>query len=81
MDEWKKQLDDLKKAHEKVAADIAAQYKVIEKAASSASSSGGGGGGSSSSSGGGGNKKDPPKVTMHYSTAVAAFYNEKGLQS
>ena len=61
VDEWRKQLDDLKKAHEKVAADIAAQYKVIEKAASSASSSGGG----SSGGGGGGTKKTTTTTSSH----------------
>ena len=48
VDEWQKKLDDLKKAHEKVVADIAASYQTIEKADTSSSSSkksGGGGGG------------------------------------
>ena len=47
VDEWQKKLDDLKKAHEKVVADIAASYQTIEKAdtSSSSKSSGGGGGG------------------------------------
>ena len=60
VDEWKEQLKDLKKAHEKVVADIAASYKTIEKAKSSASSSSGG-----SSGGGGGGTTKPTTTSSH----------------
>ena len=53
VEEWKKQLSDLKKAHEAVVADIAASYSTIEKytgTSGSGSSGGGSKGGSSSSS-------------------------------
>lgn len=47
VDEWKEQLEDLRKAHEAVALQIAGSYSVIEKADSSGSSKSGGGGGGS----------------------------------
>lgn len=47
VDEWKKQLSDLKKAHEQVVANIAAEYEAIAKSTYVAPSGGGG------SSGGG----------------------------
>ena len=43
VDEWKKQLSDLKKAHEQVAAEIAAEYEAIAKSTYVAPSGGGGG--------------------------------------
>ena len=49
VDEWKKQLSDLKKAHEQVVANIAAEYAAIAKSTYVAPSGGGGG------VGGGGN--------------------------
>ena len=52
VEEWKKQLEDLKKAHEEVQASVAPDYDVIEAADKSSGSSKGGGGG-----GGGGNNK------------------------
>lgn len=70
VDEWREQLEDLRKAYEAVSAQAAAAYRVIEKSESDSSKSGGGGGGGSG---------DPNK--KHKSEAVAAFYNEKGLQS
>ena len=56
VDEWKKQLDDLKKAYEEVESMEAPDYTPIEKGESGGSSGGGGGGGSGGS--GGGNGKD-----------------------
>ena len=58
VDEWKEQLDDLRKAHEAVATQIAASYSVIEKADSSSSSSKSGGGGGSGGKGNGDNNND-----------------------
>ena len=43
VDEWKKQLSDLKKAHEQVVANIAAEYEAIAKSTYVAPSGGGGG--------------------------------------
>lgn len=54
VDEWKKQLSDLEKAHRQVVAEIADSYAVIEQASSESSKKGGGGGGG----GGGGNGGD-----------------------
>lgn len=51
VDEWKKQLSDLKKAHEQVVANIAAEYEAIAKSTYVAPSGGGG-------SSGGGPKED-----------------------
>lgn len=48
VDEWKKQLDDLKKAYEEVNAVIAPEYDTIEKPEGEGSGSGGGGGGGGS---------------------------------
>lgn len=56
VDEWKKQLDDLKRAYEEVESMEAPDYTPIEKGESGGSSGGGGGGGSGGS--GGGNGKD-----------------------
>lgn len=52
VDEWKKQLDDLKKAYQAVQTQAASSYSTIEKSSGSGKSGGGGGGGG----GGSGNK-------------------------
>ena len=46
VDEWKKQLSDLEKAHRQVVAEIADSYAVIEQASSESSKKGGGSDGS-----------------------------------
>lgn len=83
VEEWQEQLENLKAAHEAAAAEIAASYASIEMPeptdSDSGSGSSSGGSGGSRSSGGGGVKKDHSKD--HYSTAIAAFYNERGLSS
>lgn len=58
VDEWKKQLDDLKKAYQEVSTVAASTYSYIvpnDSVAGSSSSGGGGGGGGGGSGGGGGN--------------------------
>jgi len=62
VDQWKEQLENLKKAHQQVAADIAASYDVIQKSETSASSKSSGGGG-----GGGGSKKSSQTEDHGYS--------------
>lgn len=52
VDEWKKQLSDLRKAQQQVVADIAASYATIPQYTGGSGSSGGGGGSGSSSVGG-----------------------------
>lgn len=48
VDEWAKQLEDLRLAHQQVAVEAVQTYAVIEKAAAAAASAGGGGGGGGS---------------------------------
>ena len=72
VDEWTEQLENLRKAHEQVAADIAANYEAIRAAAESAqaeadsdddsSSGGGGSSGGGRSSGGGNFNKGAKKI-------------------
>lgn len=75
VDEWKKQLDDLKKAYEEVNAVIAPEYDTIEKPEGEGSGSGGGGGGSG---GGGSGQESRYKFTYNgteykpYSSIAAA---------
>lgn len=53
VDEWRKQLEDLRKAQEAVDTKSASNYQTIEKPAGSGGSSGGGGGGGGGSNSGG----------------------------
>ena len=73
VDEWKKQLEDLKKAYQDVAKVAADSYTVINKADGSGSSGGGGGGG-----GGGGNNTRTPKYwTVTVNGVEKTFNTEK----
>lgn len=74
VDEWKEQLEDLRKAHEAVATQIAASYSVIEKPDGDGSSSKSGGGGGSGGKGNGDNnngKVGPGLIASAVNTGLA----------
>lgn len=74
VDQWKEQLEDLRKAHEAVALQIAGSYSVIEKPDSSGSSKSGGGGGGSGGKGNGDNnngKVGPGLISSAVNTGLA----------
>ena len=81
VDEWKEQLDNLKKAHEQVIAGIAKNYDTIAQytgSSSSSSSSSGSKGGSTSSSGSKGGSTTSPKYwTVNVGGTEHKFTSEK----
>ena len=73
VDEWKKQLSDLKKAYEQVATSVASNYSVIQKATGNANGSSNSSGGSSSS---GGKVDASDKLRYGYTTTDSRGYNK-----
>ena len=69
VDEWKEQLENLKKAYKQVATEAASTYSTIAKSTASGKSSGGGGGG-----GGGSNTTD----TEDQKTAAKKYWHVHG---
>lgn len=81
VDEWKKQLEDLKKAYEEVEGLIAPEYDVIEQPEGDGSKGGGGGSGKKGKGGGGGQKYYLGWVQGTYTTGVVSNHKDKSTES